>query len=91
MYKRQVQPELVGTYQIVMKLVGRCGAEAQLGIEQIFPLHLFTAVSYTHLPDFPKWMRKSVRLVELVPRLVRNLSLKSVLKARNHVVFTYSV
>ena len=36
-------------------------------------------------------MRKSVRLVELVPRLVRNLLLKSVLKARNHVVFTYSV
>ena len=39
-----VQPELVGTYQIVMKLVGRCGAEAQLGIEQIFPLHLFTVI-----------------------------------------------
>ena len=51
----------------------------------------FDAIHMNPETGLPEVMRKSVRLVELVPRLVRNLLLKSVLKARNHVVFTYSV
>lgn len=51
----------------------------------------FDAIHMNPETGLPEVDEESVRLVELVPRLVRNLLLKSVLKARNHVVFTYSV
>lgn len=46
----------------------------------------FDAIHMNPETGLPEVDEESVRLVELVPRLVRNLLLKSVLKARNHVV-----